>query len=427
MKRSLLIVAVVVAGLMFVEQIGLTAALAQGGASEYIDMAMRDAEITDVLKMIAVRTGVNIIHHRAVKGKLTLRLKDVHYEKALELICKTNGFSYRKVGNTYVIAPPKELEEGFEVGLNKTFRLQFADADDVSKILTGVFKGAASKVEVSVASRINAVVVTGNQATLEQVAKLIKTIDVPVHQVMIEAKIVEVSTEGMRDIGFDWDWGVGKQIDEQNSASGTFMSVTESMAPIPNIDGYDQQTAPDNGGASFFKFGDFFRSPHFFQGTLTALEKISDAKTLSNPKVSALNGEEATIHIGQKVIYGGGPDNPPQEKDVGVILKVTPRINDDGWITCAIEPEVSFAIFEGQYPRIEKRTANTTVRVRDGEEILIGGLIQETDTNSNQKIPVLGSIPILKTLFSRDTRDRDNMELIILITPHIMRATGERS
>ncbi len=425
MKRNLLLVALVAAGLMCVMDLGVTAALAQGGATEYIDLAMRDAEITDVLKMIAVRTGVNIIHHRAVKGKITLRLKDVHYEKALELICKTNGYSYRKVGNTYVIAPPKELEEGFEVGLNKTFRLQFANADDVSKILTGVFKSAQSKVEVSVDKRINAVVVTGNQATLDQVAKLIKTIDVPVHQVMIEAKIVEVSTDGMRDIGFDWDWGIGRQVDG-DSQTGSFLSLTESMAPIPNNEGYDQTTLPEQGGAGFFKFGDFFRAPNFFQGTLTALEKTNDAKTLSNPKVSALNGEEATIHIGQKVIYGGGPDNPPQEKDVGVILKVTPRINDDGWITAELEPEVSFAVFEGQYPRIEKRTAKTTVRVRDGEEILIGGLIQEKDTTASQKVPILGSIPILKSFFSRDNRDRENLELIILITPHIMRASADR-
>lgn len=392
-----------------------------GGGSEYITINARNMEISDVLKFIINYTGINVITEKSVKGKVSLTLKDVYYEKALELICKTNGYAYRKIGNTYVIATDKKLSEAFDVGLNKTYRLQFGKAAEIEKILKGVFKQTGSKVEVSVDSRINAVIVSGTQATLDQVSKLIKNIDVPVHQVMMEAKIVEVSTTGLREVGFEWGWGTNGTADE----NGKFLVLNENMAPIANKNMYDPVATA---GGPTFSLGDFFRDRLFFQATLNALERTGDSKVLSNPKVSALNGETANIIVGQKVIYGGTSDSPPQEKDVGVKLKITPQINDDGYITADVEPEVSFvAEYVQGIPRIEQRNAKTRVRVRDGEEILIGGLISETDTTSIQKVPVLGNIPILRSLFTNTAKDRKNSELIILITPHIMRRaeTGE--
>jgi type IV pilus assembly protein PilQ len=390
-------------------------AAAQGGSSEYITIKARKIDITDVLKMIVDFTGINIIHEKSVKGPLTLTLKDVYYEKALELICKTNGYAYRKIGNTYVVASEKKLSEAFDIGLNKTYRLQFSKAAEMEKILKGVFKQTDAKVDVSIDNRINAVICSGTQATLDQVSKLIKNIDVPVHQVMIEAKIVEVSTSGMRDIGFNWSWGTNGE----SSDSGDFMVINENLAPVANADKYNPEVGPSG---PIFELGDFFRDRLFVKATLDALERCGDSKVLSNPKVSALNGETANIIVGQKVIYGGTSDSPPQEKDVGVKLKVTPQINDDGYITADVEPEVSFvsAYVQG-IPRIEQRNAKTRVRVKDGEEILIGGLISENDTYNNEKLPILGNIPLLKSLFTRTTKDRTNSELIILITPHIMR------
>jgi type IV pilus assembly protein PilQ len=386
---------------------------AQGGGSEYITINARNLDISDVLKFIVNYTGINVITEKSVKGKVSLTLKDVYYEKALELICKTNGYNFRKIGNTYVIATTKKLSEAFDVGLNKTYRLQFGKASEMEKVLKGVFKQAGSKIDVSTDPRINAVIVSGTQATLDQVSKLIKNIDVPVHQVMMEAKIVEVSTTGMRDIGFSWNWGTDGQANKEIAV------INENLAPIANADKYSPAAGP---GGPIFSLGDFFRSRLFFKATLEALERNGDSKVLSNPKVSALNGETANIIVGQKVIYGGTSDSPPQEKDVGVKLKITPQINDDGYITADVEPEVSFvAEFVQGIPRIEQRNAKTRVRVKDGEEILIGGLIAENSTTSVEKVPILGNIPILRSLFTRTNRTRDNRELIILITPHIMR------
>jgi general secretion pathway protein D len=179
-----------------------------------------------------------------------------------------------------------------------------------------------------------------------------------------------------------------------------------------------------------FGLGDFYRESLMFKATFAALERRSETKVLSNPKISAVNGQEANIVVGTKVIYPGGADQPPKEKDTGIKLKITPRINDDGYITVDAEPEVSFVeewSNNGMYPVIGTRSAKTTVRVRDGEEILIGGLIRDEEGKENNKIPLLGNIPILKSLFSFKGKTGQSQELIILITPHIIAQSIESS
>ena len=397
---------------------------AQATGTEYITIKGDNMDIAKIIKLITTYTGVNIITHKSVRGRISLNLKDVYYEKALDLICKTNGLAYRKIGNTYVVAPPKELSEAFDVGLNQVFRLQFSTADEISAIVKGVFKSGDSKVEVSVDKRNNAIIVSGTQDNIDQVAKLIKNLDVPVHQVMIEAKIVEVNTETLKNIGFSWGWEAGGDA-EAGKGSGYIFKLKEAFGPVANADAYQDFS---KGSGDVFKVGDFFRQPLSFSMLFNALATSSENKILSNPKISVLNGQKAEINVGEKVIYGGGADTPPQEKDVGVKLEVTPQINDDGYITCKIVPEVSFVKERDTktgYPIIVQRKAETQVRVKDGEEILIGGLIQEQDNYSENKTPLLGDIPLLKTFFRGKIRSSNNKELIILVTPHIIRRVSE--
>lgn len=391
-------------------------------AEDYVSFDFRDRDIKDVVKAIAAITGVNIMTEKSVGGKVTLRIKDVYYEKALELIAKTNGYTIRKEDNTYIIGDPRKLAEGFDVGLNRPFRLQYAKAQDAATVIKNVFSKVKDvDVEVTPDERTNSIVVTGTKGVLEKIEELVRQIDVSVHQVMIEAKIVEVSTEGGRTLGFSWAWGTNGQVGG-DANKGTIYSLAESQAKRANTNGYNPVLPGSNSGSSDpFAFGDFYRGPNMFEATLTALETSGDTKVLSNPKIATLNGLEARIQIGDKVIYGGGPTNPPQEKDVGVILKITPRINDDGWVTTELEPEVSIAKESASgFPKIERRTANTTVRVKNGEEILIGGMIQETQSEGLSKTPVLGSIPLLRTFFSQKSTTRKTSELIILVTPRVI-------
>ncbi|MBF0408268.1 MAG: hypothetical protein HQM10_13025 [Candidatus Riflebacteria bacterium] len=387
-------------------------------AEDNITLEFRDADIRDIIKIIAQKSGANIIAERNVKGNVTVKLSDVYYEEAMNLIAKTNGYAVRKIGNTFVLADEKKLIESFEKGLTVTKRLQYAKAGDVSKIITSAIK---KDIKVATDDRINAVIVSGSKDMLDEVKKLIETIDTPVHQVMIESKIVEINTTAGKALGFEWQWGSNGSAGsaEGGETSQPIFATKEFFANNPDSSSYQGQFGNPKG--LLFGLGDFYRDDMIFKATFSALESHSDSKVLSNPKISAVNGQEAYIKVGQKVVYPGGADQPPKEKDTGIILKITPRINDDGYVTADIEPEVSFVEkWQGQYPIIGNRQAKTQVRVKDGEEILIGGLIKETEGRNNRKLPLLGNIPIVKSLFSKNTKNGESLELIILVTPHIV-------
>lgn len=385
-------------------------------AEDNISLDFRDTDIREIIKIIAQKSGTNIIAEKSVRGNVTVRLNDVYYEEAMNLIAKTNGFAVRKIGNTWILADEKKLIEAFEKGLTITKRLQYAKAADVSKIIAQTIK---KDVKVATDDRINAVIVSGGKDILDEVKKLIETIDTPVHQVMIESKIVEVKTTATKKLGFRWQAGLEDTV--ANLDDAPIFRTKEYFANNPDSSLYQQGFARPQG--ALFGLGDFYRDNMIFRTTLAILESHSESKVLSNPKISAVNGQEANIVVGTKVIYPGGADQPPKEKDTGIKLKITPRINDDGYITVDAEPEVSFVenwSNNGMYPVIGTRAAKTTIRVRDGEEILIGGLIRDEEKKERNKVPLLGNIPIIKSLFSFNGKNGDSQELIILITPHII-------
>ncbi len=174
-------------------------------SQEYISIDVKNMDMASVISMIGKYTGANIICHKSVRGKVTLKLKDIYYEKALELVCKTNNLSYRKIGNTFVIAPPKELEDAFDIGLNKMFRLQFASAQNAAQIIRGVFKSAGAKVYVAKDNRNNAIIVSGSQETIDQVARLLKNLDVPVHMVKLYLEMTQKESGGKANVVFKTD------------------------------------------------------------------------------------------------------------------------------------------------------------------------------------------------------------------------------
>ena len=278
-------------------------------AEDNISLDFRDTDIRQVIKVIAQQSGTNIITEKSVRGPVTVKMSDVYYEEAMNLIAKTNGFAVRKIGNTWILANEKTLVEAFEKGLTITKRLQYAKAADVSKIITGTIK---KDVKVATDDRINAVIVSGGKDILDEVKKLIETIDTPVHQVMIEAKIVEVSTSANKNIGFDWK-ATNSASTNSNPNEGVFpiLSTTEYFAQNPDSGLYQQSFQGQQG--KIFGLGDFYRGNLMFSATFNALEQRGENKTLSNPKISAVNGQEASIVVGSKVIYPGGSDQPPRE------------------------------------------------------------------------------------------------------------------
>jgi len=410
--------------------IDLSPIYAQGN-SEYVTLNTQGSgtNIREVVKMIARQAGVNILLDRNVTGKVSLSLKDVYFEKALELIAKTNGLTIRKEGNTYIVGRAKDLAEGFDRGLTRTFRLNFAKPETVQKVVGDVFKTTTGiPVKVSIDNRINAIIVQGTKDQLDQVEELVKNLDVKVHQVLVEAKLVEVKTHGEKKLGFDWGWstgsaGEGGHVIGDNSPAGhgSIFTASEYQAKLPTGSSYTPALATDSGANDLFKFGDFFRGRLLFEAIFDALESTGNSKVLSNPKIATLNGQKASIEIGSKIVYQTGGDQGASEKDVGIKLEITPQINDEGWITTEINPSVTFLEnYKDGLPIIGRRLASTTVRVKDGEEILIGGLIKENTSRSKTKFPILGNIPLLKTFFSKKINNDESQQLIILVKPSII-------
>jgi len=258
------------------------------------------------------------------------------------------------------------------------------------------------------------VTITASPEIIERVTQDLATIDVPPRQVMIEAVVTELTTEARKSLGIDASW---------------FLEKGEKKLDVifPVGDLLDST------------LGLYFLTPRFeaegwegdFQSTLRALVQDGEIWVRANPRVATLEGQKATILIGKEeyyIIVTGGTTGPYyygqlERIPVGVSLTLVPYISDKEEITVEIQPEVSDVVGKGAtgLPVVSRRTVSTKIRVKDGETIVIGGLLQKSETENRRKIPLLGDIPILGYLFSRTDRVVDEIETVIFITPHILR------
>jgi type II secretory pathway component GspD/PulD (secretin) len=253
---------------------------------------------------------------------------------------------------------------------------------------------------------------------------------VPVQQVMLEARIVEVSTEAAKELGIDWNL-LNRQgvilVEGPNPGSSSAGSPPTDLGFID----------PTPGTRDWYKLRPVTRQAKTFQIALDMLIEDGDARVLANPKIATLNGREASMLIGTRipftvtgVVSGGGAgagvatQKLVEREEVGIKLRITPTINPDGYITTVINPEVSSVTgFTGEFndlPIVSTRQASTTVRLKDGNSIIIGGLLSEEKTNNITKLPILGQIPGIGVLFQHHSVTMNKKDLVIEVTPHIM-------
>ena len=383
----------------------------------------RDIDVRDVCQMIARAAKINCVFSKDVRGKIAVELKDVPPLEALKLIAKINKLEVHEVEglkNTYAIARGDDIRNNFEQGMNRVYTLSYAKAEEMQGILSKAL-GKSANLNVEVDARTNSLVATGSEEILQKVGELIKKLDKSVPQVLIDTKVVQVESNVLKDLGFNWNWGVGAasgQVDGSGGSGGLF-ALTEAVRNNYNQDFY--QNAPD-GAAPVFRFGDFFRGSMFINATFSALETHSLSRTLASPRLLAINGAQAQLRIGDKVVFTGGPSQPPEERETGIVLDVTPRINADGFITMEISVEQSDAVFQrADFPTIKQTRTKTTVQVKDGEEILVAGLVQEKANETKERIPFLSDIPLIKHLFKRERTAPETKELVLLVTPRVIK------
>ncbi|MBL7085237.1 MAG: secretin and TonB N-terminal domain-containing protein [Candidatus Omnitrophica bacterium] len=389
--------------------------------TELVTLDYKDAELSSVLRALSYSYNLNLVATKDIKGKVTVVLRDVTVDEALNAVLNVNGYTFTRKGNLIYITPGPGLE-GIDV-VTVTIALNYLTASEASELLQKVI---SSKGDIRINEATNSLVITDFPASIEKVKLVLKDIDIPPIQVLIEAKLVDITEKDYQN------FGVTYTVDYKPAGDikGLFDRKT----------GYQEELAGSqamSGPSSTLSGGQLKITTFTFKGlsgtvTLDALIQDQKAHLLASPSIATLSGKEARIIIGERYPYKEktqtttGTTETTKFVDIGTTLRVTPQVSPDGWITMNVHPEVSSLTSSlDAGPRIATREADATIRVRDGETIIIGGLIKRQDDRVKGRIPIIGHIPILGWFFNKASSDLTSTELVVFITPRIIRTPEE--
>jgi len=396
-------------------------AAAQPAADPEAQLITLDAESTRVvtiLEILAERSGLNIVTAPGVEGRsISLHLRDTPFLEALNLVVRAAGLGYERVGNSILVADPTHLRQ--QTGLaTQVYHLEYADAAEVTEALQMVSQDIRSFVSG------NRVVVRAPQSVLDEIRDVVEILDQPPPQVMFEARLVEVQTSNLEELGIDWEritkWT--SIITEGDPGESGLKELPDDM-PFLKLDEFD----------------DYFRQQNAIELVIDFLITEGRAKVLANSKITTVTNQPAKIFIGQVVPVvvtslqsgqSGGTFQTVQlqEIEVGISLELTPRVSDDGHVTSLVSPSVSnivgFVGPDSDLPQTAERSATSLIRVKDGETFYLGGLLSEESRQTVKKVPILGDIPLLKYLFRHYRNEIVTTDLVIEVTPTIIRTEG---
>jgi len=420
-----------------------------GFQGEKLSLNFQNIEVRSVLNVIADFTDLNIITSDSVTGSLTLRLKDVPWDQALDIILQTRGLDMRKNGNVVWIAPRDELATKEKISLEsqqqiteleavrtETFQLNYAKAVDVAKVVSDGKQSILSKRGSAVVdARTNQLFVQDGSGRLEDVRKLIAKLDIPVRQVLIEARIVEANdnfakTLGVR-LGFN-DSGIhrlnGLNTSFQTAPTLDSLGVANGAAGATaglsnNVNLPAQGVAGSNGSFAISLFNGL--QTRFINLEISALENDGKGKIISNPRVLTTNNVEALIEQGTEIPYQttSASGTTTSFRKASLALRVKPQITPDGNVIMTLDvnkdaPDLATASSAGI--AISTKHVKTEVLVENGGTVVIGGIYTQTSANATTKIPFFGDLPVLGNLFRNNLRSDAKTELLVFITPRIV-------
>jgi len=417
-----------------------------------ISLNFQNIEVRAVLQLIADFTELNLVASDSVSGSITLRLQNVPWDQALDLVLKTRGLDSRQIGNVLMVAPAQEIaeRERQEIEANKQLaelaplqsefiRIRYAKATDVVELFEAGSEEGGSLISergsVVVDERTNSIVVTDTAAKLAEIRGLIDKVDIPIRQVMIEARIVIASSNLDEQLGIRWGGGyLNVNGDKFTSIAGDTASVTDLNSQM--IGGANPVTMPsapfvDLGVAdatSGFAVG-FTSTDLFLAAELSALEASGESEVVSQPKLITGDKQKATIKSGTEVPYQEGAASGATTtafKEAVLKLDVTPNITPDDRILLDLvvnQDSVGALVPSGNgglIPTIDTVELTTQVLVGNGETVVLGGVFKNEELVKVEKVPVLGDIPYLGTLFKSTANNQQKTETLIFITPRIL-------
>ncbi len=405
-----------------------------------ISMSLKNADIQDALRMLAEQNNLNIIASDDVKGKITVKFSDVTVDEALASIVTINGFEYTRTENTIRVTTPEAAKK--EPLTTEVFTLKNVKSKGLKEALDGAVSKDGS---IKTHEESNSLVVTDYPTNIERVRAIVEKIDLQTPQVKITAKIIETTLTDDERLGIDW----GLKATAMGAVRPTtvpFRTILDEGDFYPDLDVGTVTATVDSSGSSTtgiattlpmasaddFIFGKLDFSQ--FRAVIEMLEERGNTEILSSPHIVATDNKEARIHVGQSVPIptyaynketGGWEVTGYKDEKIGITLIVRPQIVGENSIILDIKPKISGIIgYTGpnnERPITSTREAETQVRLRSGDVVMIGGLLKEEEINSVRRVPVLGRIPILGFFFSKKMKSKGKTDLLIFVSAEILK------
>ena len=405
---------------------------------EKLSLNFQDIEVRSVLQLIADFTGLNLVASDTVTGSITLRLENVPWDQALDIILQTKGLDKRRMGNVLLVAPAQEIAEYERQELEtqrqmeelrpvrlETIQVNYAKAGDIVSLLREDDELISDRGFISSDDRTNTISVRETAPKLQEIRDLIETWDRPVRQVLIEARIVQADVDVSSDMGIAWgvsgnegNFRIGGSSDSLSVAEdGSFGS--DSFPADMNVDLGVTETGTSSAAVGFTS------SDFLLDLELSALESDGQLEIVSQPKVVTADRQEASIKSGEEIPYqtsaGASGATDVEFKEAALGLNVTPQITPDDNIIMDLEVnQDSRGQVTAGVPSINTRSVQTQVLVGDGETVVLGGIYESEVSKSVVKTPFLGDIPYLGALFRQTSEVDTRTELLIFVTPRIM-------
>ncbi len=375
-----------------------------------VSLNFLNVDVREALSAIAMEREINIATAPDVSG--SVHLFGVTLVEALDAICLAGGFTYYKHGDLYYISKPKEAEEAEpEKSKVEIFKLNYADVTKVQEILSALPDMRMVKLH----EPSKTIIVEDTQENIERVRTIINYWDTMPKQVLIEAKILEINLTDDMSLGVNWE----KILGDVRVGTGGFSTATiPTTAPVSPV--------PATGSGIFANMITGAGTSYQFAAALDALRSVTKVNALSTPKVLAIHGKPAKVQVGGEQGYKvttvnqGVSTETVEFIDTGIVLEITPYIDDRDNILLNVRPSITSATIEEGIPVTNTALVTTWLLAKNGETVFIGGLIQNNKTNIRDSVPCLGSIPVLGLLFGSTFRGVDKTEIVVLITPHIV-------
>ena len=375
-----------------------------------ISLSVRNASLQEVAFALARMTGKNIVADVSITSPVSLNLQKVSLAAALDILTTAHSLTWLEKDGAIIISKEdiiKKQSAGFY-----TFALHYTRAEDLQKSLSAIL--SSGKIAADPGS--NCLLFNGSPAEARKIKETLQVLDAPTQQVTLEAKILSIMKSEEKNLGLQWNWATLPQY------------TTDNKSDVRNNS--SDKSASASGYQGHFHLWNGTHAQFCFASTLNALITSGKAKVLATPSLITLPGKEASIFIGSHIPVvtekhnNGESTYSTEYVDAGIKLQYTPVVSKDGYITSIVHTEVSTPtlISELKNYRINSRTADTNVRMRNGETLIIGGLISEEEQIQLQRVPFLSKIPLLGELFKNRYSSKSKTEVIMLLTPYLSEA-----